>query len=137
MFEPLQDPACFALVTVDPEAGTLVWPNELDLDPDVLYTVAHGWITIPQAGVEIRLLSSNRRPALTELGLVELAVVLPEHGLEAGDIGTVVHLPPDGATAEVEFARADGETVAMLTLGKAQIRPFDGPRILHARPVRA
>ena len=35
MFGPLQDPAYFALVTVNPEAGTIVWPNDADLDPDV------------------------------------------------------------------------------------------------------
>lgn len=31
----------FRGVTVDPEAGTLVWPNGADLDPDVLYEAAH------------------------------------------------------------------------------------------------
>ena len=37
VFEPLRDPAYFALVRVDPESGTIVWPNGADLDPDVLY----------------------------------------------------------------------------------------------------
>ena len=37
VFEPLRDPAYFALVRVDPELGTVVWPNGADLDPDVLY----------------------------------------------------------------------------------------------------
>ena len=32
---PLRDLATFA-VHVDPEAGTVVWPNGADLDPDVL-----------------------------------------------------------------------------------------------------
>lgn len=27
MLEPLRDPAYFALVAVDPEAGTIAWPN--------------------------------------------------------------------------------------------------------------
>ena len=31
------DPAAFAAVHVDPEAGTIVWPNGADLAPDVLY----------------------------------------------------------------------------------------------------
>ncbi len=37
VFEPLKDRKFFKLVKVDPEAGTIVWPNEADLDPDVLY----------------------------------------------------------------------------------------------------
>jgi hypothetical protein len=37
MAEPLQDPAYFAKVRVDPELGTVVWPNGYDLDPDVLH----------------------------------------------------------------------------------------------------
>jgi len=31
---------------VDPEAGTIVWPNDTDLDPDVLYEAAHGLHTL-------------------------------------------------------------------------------------------
>ena len=37
LFAPLQDPAYFEQVSVDREAGTIVWPNGADLDPDVLY----------------------------------------------------------------------------------------------------
>jgi hypothetical protein len=37
VFEPLRDPAYFAQVRVDPELGTVSWPNGADLDPDVLY----------------------------------------------------------------------------------------------------
>jgi hypothetical protein len=37
VFEPLRaDPALFAAVRVDPDLGTVVWPNGADLDPDVL-----------------------------------------------------------------------------------------------------
>ena len=37
MAEPLQDPDYFGQVRVDPELGTIVWPNGYDLDPDVLH----------------------------------------------------------------------------------------------------
>lgn len=37
MAEPLQDFAYFRQVRVDPELGTVVWPNGYDLDPDVLH----------------------------------------------------------------------------------------------------
>jgi Protein of unknown function (DUF2442) len=37
IFAPLKDPGYFRQVRVDPESGTVVWPNGADLDPDVLY----------------------------------------------------------------------------------------------------
>lgn len=37
VFEPLRDPDFFAQVRVDPELGTIVWPNGADLDPVVLH----------------------------------------------------------------------------------------------------
>jgi hypothetical protein len=38
VFEPLRkDQRVFALVRVDEELGTIVWPNGADIDPDVLY----------------------------------------------------------------------------------------------------
>ena len=37
VFVPLRDPDYFAQVRVDPEAGTIVWPNGVDLDPQVLH----------------------------------------------------------------------------------------------------
>jgi hypothetical protein len=40
-FEALNDPMVFAQVRVDPESGTIVFPNGVDLDPDVLYEKAH------------------------------------------------------------------------------------------------
>jgi Protein of unknown function (DUF2442) len=33
VLEPLNDPAYFARVAVDAEAGTIVWPDGLDLAP--------------------------------------------------------------------------------------------------------
>lgn len=42
VFRPLEDIAFFTQVSVDPEAHTLVWPNGVDLDPDVLYSETTG-----------------------------------------------------------------------------------------------
>ena len=40
VFEPLRDPAYFARVAVDPDAGTIAWPNGLDMAPEPLYAEA-------------------------------------------------------------------------------------------------
>jgi len=40
VFEPLRDPAYFAQVEVDPEAGTIAWPNGVDMAPEPLYAEA-------------------------------------------------------------------------------------------------
>jgi hypothetical protein len=42
VFEPLADDAFFARVAVHPETFTVVWPNGVDLDSDVLYAKATG-----------------------------------------------------------------------------------------------
>jgi Protein of unknown function (DUF2442) len=39
-FEPLRDQKFFAQVSVDPELGTIVWPNGADLAPDALHDQA-------------------------------------------------------------------------------------------------
>jgi hypothetical protein len=42
VFEPLlADRHLFEGVRVDPECETIVWPNGADMDPDVLYDLAH------------------------------------------------------------------------------------------------
>lgn len=42
IFAPLQELSYFTQVQVNPEIGTIVWPNEADLDPDVLYAIITG-----------------------------------------------------------------------------------------------
>ena len=39
LYAPLREPDFFARVALDPEAGTLVWPNGADFDPATL----HDW----------------------------------------------------------------------------------------------
>jgi hypothetical protein len=40
VFEPLGDPSFFARVAVDPDAGTIAWPNGADMAPEPLYEEA-------------------------------------------------------------------------------------------------
>jgi hypothetical protein len=42
VFAEIEDPEFFRLVRVDADAGTIAWPNGVDLCPDVLYRRATG-----------------------------------------------------------------------------------------------
>ena len=57
VFAPLADLAFFRQVAVDPEAGTLVWPNGVDLCPDVLYSEITG---APLPGQDLAAASAER-----------------------------------------------------------------------------
>jgi Protein of unknown function (DUF2442) len=37
VFEPLSDPAYFALVELDPELGSISWPNGADVAPETVH----------------------------------------------------------------------------------------------------
>ena len=67
-----------------------------------------------------------------ELQTVALTHDVPEYRLVAGDVGTVVHAYAERRAFEVEFARADGETIAVLTLNETDLRPLEAD-VLHAR----
>jgi len=60
---------------------------------------------------------------------------VPEYGLRAGDIGTVVLVHEGGEGYEVEFVTLDGQTVAVVTLEPSQIRSIGPGEIAHARAV--
>lgn len=70
-----------------------------------------------------------------ELDEVVLTCDLPDHGLAAGDIGTVVLVHDEGKGYEVEFMTLDGETIAVATLRAAQVRPVQHDEIAHARSI--
>ena len=73
---------------------------------------------------------------IAELDNVVLTVDVPEHRLREGDVGTVV-LMHDGDGYEVEFMTLDAETVAVVSLTSAQVRPIARGEIAHVRAVEA
>lgn len=74
---------------------------------------------------------------IKEHDCVVLTQDLVAEGLKAGDIGTVVHIHDDGAGYEVEFMTLAGETVTVVTLRPAQVRPFARREIARARALQA
>ena len=73
--------------------------------------------------------------AIKEHDRVVLTADLPGEKLASGDVGTVVHVYRDGEAFEVEFVSLDGETVAVVTLERALVRPVARREITHARQV--
>lgn len=72
---------------------------------------------------------------IRELDRVVLTTALPEEGLEAGDIGTVVLVHGDSKGYEVEFTTLDGNTFAVVTVFAGQVRPTQARELAHARMV--
>jgi hypothetical protein len=69
---------------------------------------------------------------IKELETIVLTTDFPDHGLKAGDLGTVVLVHAAGGY-EVEFMTLEGETLAVVSLAPDQLRPV-GPRdIAQAR----
>jgi len=73
---------------------------------------------------------------IRELDSVVLASDLPDYGLKPGDVDPVV-LEHRGGGYEVEFITLDGETLAVVSLSRDQLRPIGPREIAHARPVQA
>ena len=69
---------------------------------------------------------------LKELESAVLTVDLPEHGLSAGDIGTIV-LVHGNECYEVEFVTLEGEPLAVISLHSDQLRAVEPDEIAHAR----
>ena len=68
---------------------------------------------------------------------VVLTKALSAAGLEAGDVGTIVHVYDDGKAYEVEFVALDGHTAAVATVEASQVRPVASNEIPHARELAA
>ena len=74
---------------------------------------------------------------IKELERVVLTTAVPAEGLEAGDVGTVVHVYRDGRAYEVEFTTLEGKTAAVVTVQAPQVRPVNKREITHARELTA
>ena len=70
---------------------------------------------------------------IKEHDCIVLTQDLPQEGLKAGDIGTVVHIHRGGAGYDVEFMTLAGETITVATLLPAQVRPIARRDIAHVR----
>src|ERR1041385_4598420 len=68
---------------------------------------------------------------------VVLTAAVPAEGLEAGDVGTVVHIYRDGLAYEVEFTTLAGKTAAVVALEASHVRPVGKREITHARELQA
>jgi hypothetical protein len=75
------------------------------------------------------------RKMIAELDRVILTTDISEYNLEQSDIGTVVLVHQDGKGYEVEFVTLDGETVAIISLFAAQVRPISSKEIAHTRVI--
>lgn len=67
---------------------------------------------------------------------VFLTTAVLEAGLEAGDVGTVVHVYADKCAYEVEFLTLTGRTAAVVTFEASQVRPVGRREITHARELQ-
>ncbi|MSP11812.1 MAG: DUF4926 domain-containing protein [Chloroflexi bacterium] len=73
---------------------------------------------------------------MRELDSVVLVRDIEAYDLRHGNVGAVVHVYRDGLAFEVEFVKGEGETVAVMTLSAADIRPMGPSEILHVRNLR-
>ena len=68
---------------------------------------------------------------------VVLTADIQAEGLEAGDVGTVVHIHGDGEAFEVEFMTLAGDTLAVATVSANQCRPVSKRDVSHVRELAA
>jgi hypothetical protein len=70
---------------------------------------------------------------IREHDCVVLTANLLSEGLEAGDVGTVVHIHRGGEAYEVEFMTLAGTTLAVATVMSDQLRPVGKRDVSHVR----
>lgn len=75
---------------------------------------------------------------IEEFSQVVLLADIPEYGLQAGDVGTVVDIHTKGAPGigySVEFLTMGGDTIAVVELEETQVRATRATDMVHVREV--
>ena len=73
---------------------------------------------------------------IKEHDIVVLTEDVPEEGLTAGDVGTVVHIHNTGEAYVVEVMTLAGQTIAVATLLPQQVRPVSRHDVSHVRELQ-
>jgi len=70
---------------------------------------------------------------ISEHDCIVLTEDVPAEGLQAGDVGTVVHIHPRATAYEVEFVTLTGQTFAVATIAANQLRLVRSRDLTHVR----
>jgi hypothetical protein len=84
-------------------------------------------------GAEAPTASDQERSVINEHEQVVLTRDLSGHGLVAGDIAVVVAVHQGGDGYTLEFMTVQGETVAIVTVDAADVRPALEREVPHVR----
>jgi len=74
---------------------------------------------------------------IKEHDCVVLTARLSEEGLEAGNVGTVVHIHKGGTAYAVEFMTLAGKTIAVATVEASKLRPLSERDVKHVRELQS
>lgn len=73
---------------------------------------------------------------IKEHDIIVLTEDVPDEGLTARDVGTVVHIHNQGEGYEVEFVTLAGQTIGVASLLARQVRPVSKHDISHVRELQ-
>jgi Domain of unknown function (DUF4926) len=73
---------------------------------------------------------------INEHDTIVLTKDVPDEGLTAGDVGTVVHVHNGGEGYEAEFMTLTGQTIAVASLLAEQVRPVGNQDLAHVRELQ-
>jgi Domain of unknown function (DUF4926) len=108
--------------------------------------IAHGLAGNPPDDVAIELrtlfdtiqkLSFPKKMPKKSKKKIVLLNNIPQSGLAAGDVGTVINIYGKGASFQVEFVNLNGAIVAVETLSAQQVRSVGEQDMIHSRYLNA